>query len=72
MGLTSTLLQPAYKQELQEAYGIQFNSLICLNNMPIKRYADYLLKKKEMDSYMQASIPDSHLRSSHSIRPMSR
>ena len=46
-------MQGVYKQELQEAYGITFNSLFCLNNMPIKRYADYLLRRRELQSYMQ-------------------
>jgi hypothetical protein len=35
-------LEPAYRSELQGAYGIQFTSLLALNNMPIKRFADYL------------------------------
>lgn len=32
-------------QELREAYGIEFNSLLCLNNMPLKRWADHLVKE---------------------------
>lgn len=35
-------LESAYKSELKGAYGIDFNRLFCLNNMPIKRFADYL------------------------------
>ena len=35
-------LEVAYKQELREAFGVEFNRLFCLNNMPIKRFADYL------------------------------
>lgn len=49
-------MQGVYKQELQEAYGITFNSLFCLNNMPIKRYADYLIRRKELQSYMEVLI----------------
>ena len=37
-------LQAAYKQELSEGYGIVFNKLFCLNNMPIKRFADFLVR----------------------------
>lgn len=37
-------LEGAYRQELLEAYGIRFNNLLCLNNMPIKRWADELLR----------------------------
>lgn len=35
-------LEGAYKQELRENFGIEFNQLYCLNNMPIKRFADFL------------------------------
>ncbi|KAF6264814.1 Fe-S oxidoreductase, partial [Scenedesmus sp. NREL 46B-D3] len=45
-------LQPAYKQELAETYGIHFNSLLCLNNMPIKRFADHLLRSGTLSEYM--------------------
>lgn len=41
-------LEPAYKQELAEAHGISFNSLLCLNNMPIKRFWDFLEKEGSM------------------------
>lgn len=48
-----SVLEPAYKTELKEAYDIQFNSLLCLNNMPIKRYWDYLERRGEVADYMQ-------------------
>ena len=32
-------------QELWEHFGITFNSLLCLNNMPIKRWANQLVKE---------------------------
>lgn len=38
-------LEAAYRQELWEAHGIQFSSLLCLNNMPIKRWADELIRR---------------------------
>ena len=45
-------LEPAYKQELAEAHGIVFNNLFCLNNMPIKRFADMLIRRNQLDDYM--------------------
>ncbi|KIZ06859.1 Fe-S oxidoreductase [Monoraphidium neglectum] len=45
-------LEPAYKQELWEAHGVAFNSLLCLNNMPIKRFADWLARRGKMEEYM--------------------
>lgn len=50
---SQAVLEPAYKSELKEAYDIQFNSLLCLNNMPIKRYWDYLERRGEVSEYMQ-------------------
>lgn len=45
-------LQDAYKQELFETYGIRFNNLLALNNMPIKRFHDYLVRKGQLDEYL--------------------
>ncbi len=45
-------MQEAYKTELAETYGITFNGLLCLNNMPIKRYVDYLQRKGQLEGYM--------------------
>ena len=56
-------MQEAYKAELASAYGIHFNSLLALNNMPIKRYADYLIRQGELHNYMQVR---------HHACPMSR
>ncbi len=33
---------------VSQAYGIKFNSLLCLNNMPIKRFADHLARTGAM------------------------
>ncbi len=49
-------LEDAYKQELKDAYGITFNSLLCLNNMPIKRWADELIRRGEMETYMEMLV----------------
>ena len=49
-------LEPAYKQELAEAYGIEFNSLLCLNNMPIKRYWEYLQRRGELEAYTKLLV----------------
>jgi radical SAM/Cys-rich protein len=38
-------LQTDYKEKLFADYGIVFNSLLTITNMPIKRFADYLLHK---------------------------
>lgn len=45
-------LEATYRTELREAYGVEFTSLFCLNNMPIKRWADELARRGEADAYM--------------------
>ncbi len=47
------VLQGVYKEELQQHFGIVFNNLFCLNNMPIKRYVDYLQRRNKLEEYMQ-------------------
>ncbi len=44
-------LEPDYKKVLGE-YGIRFNSLLTITNMPIKRFGSTLLSKGGFDDYM--------------------
>lgn len=45
-------LQAAYRQELHDAHGIVFTNLLALNNLPVKRFADWLLARGELERYM--------------------
>ena len=45
-------LEQDYKRELNSRYGIVFNSLFTLTNMPIKRFGSTLISKGEFDGYM--------------------
>jgi len=47
-----TALEKEYKQELQQRFGIRFNRLYVINNMPISRYLDYLLTSGNYERYM--------------------
>ncbi|GFH15577.1 Fe-S oxidoreductase, partial [Haematococcus lacustris] len=49
-------LEESYRTELREAFGIEFSHLIALNNMPIKRYADWLMRRGKLDEYMQLLV----------------
>jgi len=49
-------LQDAYRSELRLAYGIEFSSLLALNNLPIKRFADWLVRRNKLDEYMQLLV----------------
>ncbi|MGR7921500.1 arsenosugar biosynthesis radical SAM (seleno)protein ArsS [Zobellella denitrificans] len=46
-------LEADYKRELGEHFGIRFNRLFALANMPIKRFGDYLLSKRQFHDYLR-------------------
>lgn len=46
-------LEQAYKQHLQEHYGIVFNRLFVLTNLPIQRFGSMLISKGLFDGYVQ-------------------
>ena len=45
-------LQAAYKQHLGEKYGVVFNDLFTLANMPIQRFGSTLISRGQFNSYM--------------------
>jgi radical SAM/Cys-rich protein len=46
-------LEQAYKQHLYEQYGIVFNQLYALTNLPIQRFGSVLLSTGQFDDYMK-------------------
>jgi len=46
-------LEAAYKRELHLRYGIAFNQLFTITNMPIQRFGSTLISRGEFASYMQ-------------------
>ena len=46
-------LETDYKRELLEHFGITFNRLFTLANMPIQRFGSIMVSKKQFDDYMQ-------------------
>jgi radical SAM/Cys-rich protein len=46
-------LENDYRRALHEQFGIVFNRLYCLSNMPITRYAMHLKLRGEYDRYME-------------------
>ncbi len=46
-------LEADYKKQLAERFGIRFNNLFTITNMPIKRFGSLLLSKGTFDEYMQ-------------------
>lgn len=49
-------LEAKYKEELEENFGVVFNSLFTITNMPIKRFADFLHRRGELDAYMELLV----------------
>jgi len=49
-------LELKYRQELSEAYGIRFDQLIAIANMPVKRFFDFLRKKGTLEGYMDLLV----------------
>jgi radical SAM/Cys-rich protein len=46
-------LEQDYKRILNDEFGIVFNRLFCLTNMPITRYATHLKLRREFEPYME-------------------
>ena len=49
-------LEVEYKKALFDTYGIFFNNLFVITNMPISRYLDYLLKSGNYEKYMEKLV----------------
>lgn len=52
-------LESDYKKNLKERFGISFNQLFTLANMPIQRFGSTLLSKGEFENYMNL-LRDAH------------
>ncbi len=46
-------LEPEFKRQLDRRYGIKFNELFVITNLPISRFLEYLLDTQNYESYMQ-------------------
>ncbi len=49
-------LEQEFKSQLRRKYGIEFNNLYVITNMPISRFLDYLLETGNYERYMEALI----------------
>lgn len=46
-------LEPEFKRQLDRRYGIVFNNLFAITNLPISRFLEYLLETDNYESYME-------------------
>lgn len=49
-------LEADYKRELKTHFGIEFNNLFTITNMPISRYLEYLIESDNLDDYMSLLV----------------
>jgi radical SAM/Cys-rich protein len=49
-------LEKEYKEALMQRYGIEFNNLFAITNLPISRYLDYLIQGGNYEAYMEKLV----------------
>lgn len=49
-------IEADFKREMQARYGISFNSLYAITNMPVKRFLDYLRRSGNEEGYRRKLI----------------
>ena len=49
-------LEKEFKQKLRSKYGVNFNKLYAITNMPISRFLDYLIKSGNYEAYMEKLV----------------
>ena len=52
LSASQKMLENEYKKELAQKYGIEFNNLFTINNMPVGRFLDYLLQTNNFVAYI--------------------
>jgi radical SAM/Cys-rich protein len=60
-------LQHDYKQRLFDDFGIEFNQLFTITNMPIKRYRHVLEREGELAAYMQLLLDNFNLSAAQGV-----
>jgi radical SAM/Cys-rich protein len=50
------MLEREFKQQLLQQYGISFNRLFTITNLPISRFLDYLIETENYEEYMEKLV----------------
>lgn len=50
------LLEAEFKKNLAADFGIEFDSLFCITNIPISRFLDYLIASENYEGYMEKLV----------------
>jgi radical SAM/Cys-rich protein len=49
-------LEAEFRKKLGQGYGISFNNLLAITNLPISRFLDYLIQSGNYDAYMEKLV----------------
>jgi len=60
-------LEIDYKKQLNEKFNIEFNNLMTITNMPIKRFTDYLYKNDALEDYMNLLVQNFNVHTMENI-----
>eukprot|EP00978_Attheya_sp_CCMP212_P025035 scaffold79760_cov57-Attheya_sp.AAC.7 len=60
-------LEIKYKEVLSENFGILFNQLFTMTNMPVKRFADFLYRRDELEEYMDLLVRNFNVETTKSL-----
>ena len=60
-------LEQDYKRELLNNFGVVFNNLYTITNMPISRFLDYLIQSGNYESYMQKLVDSFNLSAAENV-----
>ena len=60
-------LEADYKRELQQNFGVVFNRLFTITNMPIARFGAYLKRNAKLDDYMELLVSSFNPRTVESL-----
>lgn len=50
------MLERDFKKELSEHYNIRFNALLCITNLPVSRFLEYLINSDNYEEYMDLLV----------------
>ncbi len=50
------VLEQEYKKKLSETFGVVFNSLFAITNLPVSRFLDYLIRTENYEGYMSELV----------------
>lgn len=56
LSASQTELQREFKTKLAEAYDISFHELYCINNLPVNRFLESLVRAEKFETYMESLL----------------